>query len=1035
MHLLDRLTAVLGSFSRQSLADYCRIETADDARTLVARDGSLVTMLRLDGMRQMLDQEEWGAVFDKFVTNTSPFLENKGHAIQVWFSRDPLRASSEVGASLKLARRAARDAGLDLEDLFAERQRILPTKTVWEGCFLVLWSRAALLSKVEISESAKRTAAEAAKAPLATDAQWMLRAIDGLRERHSSFVERLSGDLTSLGFKVRVLDAHDALVSARGAIYPSMAESGWRPYLPGDKVPARLMDDLVGDVDKALEMASSGARKGSRLGLLSKVSRGAGDRLSKAAGFKPDVSDVLWPTLSHQILTQDAEAIDRTLIRVGDLIFGGVDMTLAPEELRPFEQLLTRLSEGHGIPWRASFLIEGGGLATLALSATVASIFVWASTDTRRVKNAMDMLKAMSLEGRTIVRLRASFSTWAPAGDVDLARKRVSVLQRAIESWGNCQVSAVAGDPLDGVMSSALSMDCASTAPSAAAPIAEAFSLLPLRRPASAWDQGAVVFRSQDGKPYVYHPGSSLQTVWNDLIVAPPGKGKSVLSNSLNLAFILSPKTGKATTPTLPRIGIIEIGRSSEGLVSLCREGLPRERKHEAVYVRLKMSPEFAINPFDTQLGSRFPLPAERAFLVNLVSLLCTPVGEKKPYDGLTGLVGMVIDAAFKNRASDVTAAPYDRGRDRVVDEALDTLAIQLPSRPNWWDVVDALFAKGRIHEASLAQRHALPLLSDLNAAVRARDIEDIYGRMQLPTGETIIEGFQRMISSAVADYPVLAYPTRFDIGGARVCSLDLDEVAPKGGPSAQRQTAIMYMLARHVLARDFFFGEDDAKQFAGNYRGWHLARIRSLREEPKRLCFDEFHRTGGIDAVRDQVKQDMREARKWGIQIVLISQLLEDFDDQMRDQASGVWICGADSENTVGEAVRAFGLTRTSENAIRRDLTGPGPNGGPVLARLSTKDGIYEQLLYNFIGPIELWAFSTTAEDTELRRRLTARVGAKNARQLLANRFPRGTAVPEITRRLNDIEETGGDRNTAEAGVIDMLVNEMIDAVRKKAA
>ena len=56
------------------------------------------------------------------------------------------------------------------------------------------------------------------------------------------------------------------------------------------------------------------------------------------------------------------------------------------------------------------------------------------------------------------------------------------------------------------------------------------------------------------------------------------------------------------------------------------------------------------------------------------------------------------------------------------------------------------------------------------------------------------------MISSAVREYPILSRVTAFDIGDARVVSLDLDEVAKTGGEAADRQTAVMYMLARYVL-------------------------------------------------------------------------------------------------------------------------------------------------------------------------------------------------------------------------------------------
>ena len=53
---------------------------------------------------------------------------------------------------------------------------------------------------------------------------------------------------------------------------------------------------------------------------------------------------------------------------------------------------------------------------------------------------------------------------------------------------------------------------------------------------------------------------------------------------------------------------------------------MPEGKKHLAAYHRLRMTPDYAVNPFDTPLGNRKPLPSHKAFLVNLLSLLATPL-------------------------------------------------------------------------------------------------------------------------------------------------------------------------------------------------------------------------------------------------------------------------------------------------------------------------------------------------------------------------------------------------------------------------
>ncbi len=74
---------------------------------------------------------------------------------------------------------------------------------------------------------------------------------------------------------------------------------------------------------------------------------------------------------------------------------------------------------------------------------------------------------------------------------------------------------------------------------------------------------------------------------------------------------------------------------------------------------------------------------------------------------------------------------------------------------------------------------------------------------------------------------------------------------------------------------------------------------------------------------------------------------------------------------------------------ALKTRVHGPREGGATFLAQFATKSGINTQLLTNTLGPIELWAFSTTAEDARLRNLLYQKIGPTEARRVLANLFP----------------------------------------------
>jgi intracellular multiplication protein IcmB len=577
-------------------------------------------------------------------------------------------------------------------------------------------------------------------------------------------------------------------------------------------------------------------------------------------------------------------------------------------------------------------------------------------------------------------------------------------------------------------MSSAMGIHCAGTAPTGIAPMYEIMKLLPWQRPSSPFTEGgSMLFRTPDGKVFPYQTGTNLTTTWFDLIFAQPGAGKSVLLNSLNLATIMTPGLSE-----LPFVAVVDIGPSSSGLISLIREALPLNRQHEAAYYRLQMGHQYAINPFDTQAGCRTPLPDERSFLVELMTLLCTPPGFDKPYDGMQQLCGLVVDEMYRWRndvAANAEPRPYLPRLESEVDEALQKFNVHLPTDPYWWDVVDKMFELEQYHIANIAQRHAVPTLNDSITASRRPQIRSLLEETSVGfSTETVISAFERMVTSAIREFPILSSVTQFEISDARICSLDLMDVAPQGDELADRQTGIMYMLARHALVRSWWMSKDALEFIPEKYKPYHEFRIQKLSEMPKRLCYDEFHRTSRSPSVRNQIVRDVREGRKRGVQIVLTSQLIDDFSKDMVDLATGVWILGtAISDKAVDDVKDTFGLSDTARDVIRFRLTGPKSIGAPCLFVLGSTDGRYEQHLYNTLGPIELWALSTSTEDVAIRNRLYNKLGASRARQMLASSYPGGSARGEIRRRVLAKSESGEGRSAMISAVIEEIVDELV--------
>lgn len=1036
MGFLDGISGILGGGVSRSLTDYIQIESMVSDNILTMKDQSLLTMIEIGGFLGGGGEERLEEIAKLLRVDLSSSLTAPGHALNFVFLRDPDASRRMIERQNGIARRAAANYGMNVDDILSERESVLPDFITEERCLLCVYSRPSLIDADTAKEDNKVVNARlAALPPMAGNgAQRPGRTLDSLVMRHEALVSSISREMARHDYLVEVLDVPAALREVRLGLDPQARGDidNWFPSLPAW---ARPEGDLPA------------------LGLRNRLSRVLRAPDERGVMMSGDLGHLGVPTFDRQLSGFDAERVDQRSVRIGNTTFSAFDLSRPSEKLRPFIEIVRDMQErARNVPWRASFLIESGGVQAMWMRRAFLDFASWTNKGRNEaIRDALRMNEEIDSNVDTIARMRVSFCTWATAGQDAELRRRAQILSGAVRRWGNCEIDPISGDQMATFMASVPGATTAATAPPAAGPLTDMLLMSPIGSQASPWPEGSVMFRTPTGKIWSYQPGSKLQVPQVNLIAGIPGSGKSVLMAALNLGTVLSQSAIGKNGAMLPRIAIADVGPSSRGFISTVQEALPEHLRHLAVFRKLRMSAEDGINVLDTFLGMRYPLPLEKFFQVTFLSLICGN-GKEEASDALRGLLERTVHRAYIScHPKSPGAKEYVRGDDPVVDAALDDLGLSpdmtvtdspVARKTGWWDIVDKLAAEGQIAMAQRAQRYAVPTLKDLaSVASSDDDIQSTYGTARI-NGEPMIDVMIRSLNEALSFFPNLGGVTRFGLGEARIVSLDLSEVAGDKSAAGMRQTAIMYMLARHASTRGYYMDEEEFRRAvtSGHMpRGYFAIHKREIEDNlniVKVICYDEYHRAKDVAQIDSQLVTDCREGRKFKVTVNVSSQFPTDFSDELMSACTGFITASSGGGAGIRHIDKAFTLTGEDVRILSNELRGASSKGSSLWARFKIRDKTeVRQHLYLTLGPIELWAFSTTPYDVSLREKLYAQHGPAVARRALARVFPGGSAENEIEKRIKRAQELSERMGSDESdNVIGHLAEEISQMIRRDA-
>jgi intracellular multiplication protein IcmB len=971
VELIERFLYWAGSTLLEGdAAERVQIRNALDDCTLVTVGDDLVSMIEILGARKLVGEselEEQAYSASQILASVMRSGNGRQHSFGMAFRSSPHSVPRLLNDLIAPSEAAARS--LDVHDdrlgYFEDVRNALGKVCVEERVYLVVFTHRAGLSPAEkkraldwreeaASKAAKETRAAGGTNVRAEFGQPMRIPTPLIIPRHMSMVdglvESLSADSRSrgAGLIVRKVDAAEALTLMRRQIDASDFDHSWRPALHGER------------------RASYGV----------------------AAPRKADQSHLMPPPLARQVISTGYKEIfsDAELAKCGSIYYASMMMEVPPETGRGrFGWLAARI--GRVIPWTYSIEVTPNGAKSRQVDQIYAGFLGGFGDHNKRVKAAWDDLRSRANSGEYVVAVRVTVMTWG--GSEREAIDNLSFLRTSLESWESAVVSNECGEPALLAMTAATGLLKRSPAPYMPGPLGELVHMMPLFRPASIWTNGQLNAHTRDGRPYPVAFGSSRQSFWGVLGFAPSGSGKSFTLSQINFGILTAPGIRD-----VPPLVVIDVGPGSSYVMKLVQSMLPERLRPKVGWLRIRNDKDHTVNPFDTQLGCDAPTEVDRDFLVSVLATVAPNLG----VEGDKFCSQVILEAYRRFARNSPECRTWQESFDPPLHQHLIEAGFAFRDVTRVWDVEDWLFDRGEIEWANRAHRFAMPRLSDMIQAAQSKVIVDQYGGAEparTPNGEPLINVFMRNVTAAQSDYALISGYTRFDAGSARAIAIDLEEVVGSiSSEEGRRRSAIMFLFARRLGARNFFLRWDEIRKLVPQrYSAFHERRCLEMEASLKFLEYDEKHYTTGVASVDRQIEVDLRVGRKYKVVTMMFSQNIEDFNDAMVNNCYTYLIMGKGTSEESEKLRRRFGLSDSEIQAIERDCIKP----GRMFGYFKTDMGDTSQILHTTAGAFAQWAFTTSKDDVLLRNEVERQVGFYDSVRLLSQVLPRGTVRREL--------------------------------------
>lgn len=1009
---LDRLIQSISSgVIKRHVADYIMPEQPFDTNVIDLRDGTQMTIIKVIGMQVIYGEQEFVAGVEQLDKYFKTTIGGPGFYNAVFFERDPDFTERGVDAVLKPMGATARQLGMDISDILADRKKVLMDNTVYESCHMAVFTTGAALQEGAKAAFERRAKAgeQFAKIPRGDFSPNYYGHLDELDTVHENHVQSLVKALEYANVSYDILDAEQASSVLGFQLERDVRSPNWRAKvgkLPGRKdsrkhYPMMPSQRDLSDPSYLIQMPISEA-------------------LTQNDHVTTDLNGTPLPDGYH---------------RQGRMYYCTLAVKFWPDNITSFQDLFRMV--GKDIPYRMAYYIDKNEEMTFTINKMARSVVgSWGNRRNGIAKEQTELMRDNVARNMPHFRFRGQVTTWGKSV-IDLNAK-VHAVQTSLSKWGSCEAIIYSPNPMEAFASSCVGATYDTPAPSHYAPGADIAQLLPFTRPASLWDFGSAQFITPDAKLWTYKVAAEEMENNNLIAVAKPRSGKSVTLNALDFSLVFQEGMSR-----LPRILTVDSAPSSKGKIELLHDRLPPHMKNQVRYFRPsnKKNSE-KINVLSLPLGLKEPLPEHAEFLEAFITQLSLSVAATEVPENIPEIVREAILLTY-GRLSETDNRTGDRARLYVpgvfpeIDELLPAITpadlmadLQVrngKTQIHWYEVRDILFKANNISLAKQAQMAASPTLPDVVNTLNQSEL------LIIKWGKETLRKIASAIQSSMESMPMIDGMSNVDFDSVRILSFDCGEFAQAMTQRGARQSTLIYMVALFAGTQQYFYDTGILANFDPLYKQYAELLVAECMEDYKRVNVDEYWRTKGLPGVAAFVQTLFRVGPKFNISNLVATQDLNDCSEALIKSASGFMFLGKPKQSELASIEEHIGLTESALNLLKSNSFGGVP--GEMLFIFDTNRGRFYQHLFLKLGRTELWANSSTNRDTTLRRDLITEFGQGLAYKILAHDFPSGNCAHQVNAikkaRGQDIIEDDDDVESPDSAVKE-LASRIINKYRK---